>query len=54
MTDTSEAREPNIELPDSETIRRQLLSRLGKQQDLPAARMIIEAVLNAFREARND
>jgi hypothetical protein len=54
MTDTSQSREADVETPDLEAIRRQLLSRLGAQQDLPAARMIIEAVLDALREAHDD
>lgn len=54
MTDTSESREADVELPDFEAIRQKLLSRLGAQQDLPAASMIIEAVLDALREARDD
>lgn len=54
MTDASEPRQADAGLPDFEAIRQNLLSRLGPQQDLPAASLIIEAVLEAFRELRDD
>lgn len=54
MTDASESKDAKVQTPDTEAIRQKLLSRLGEQQDLPAARMIIEAVLDAIREARDD
>ncbi|WP_417070909.1 hypothetical protein [Niveibacterium terrae] len=54
MTDATEIRRPDAELADLEAIRQNLLSRFGTQQDLPAASLIIEAVLEAFRELRDD
>lgn len=54
MTDASEPKAADVQVPDIEAIRQKLLSRLGAQQDLPAARMIIEAVLDALREAHDD